>query len=367
MTKLHEAFTVVGQSIWIDYIRRSFITSGELQSLIDAGLRGMTSNPTIFGEAIGQSDDYDEPLARLVKQHKSGEEIYEALAVEDIQRAADCFLPLYKASDGLDGYVSLEVNANLADDTEATIEEARRLFAMTSRPNIMIKVPATTAGIPAIATLIGEGININITLLFSLTHYEAVADAYMEGLERLRATQVPLRQVASVASFFVSRVDTAIDKKLAAIGNRELQGKIGIANAKMAYVRYLQLFSSARWRRLAAQGARPQRILFGSTSSKNPAYPDTVYVDGLMGANTVNTLPRDTIAALLDHGTVASGLTTDLDQAREELNQLAALGVDIESVTQELQQEGVRKFVTAFGELQRAIRQKSEQLQRATA
>jgi transaldolase len=364
MTKLHEAFEKVGQSIWIDYIRRDFVESGELQALIDKGLRGMTSNPTIFAEAIGQSDDYDEALARLAGQTKDVDEIFETLAIEDIRNAATLFRPLYDESDALDGYVSLEVNASLANDTEATIEEARRLFSLIDRPNIMIKVPATAAGIPAIATLIGEGININVTLMFSLAHYEVVANAYMEGVERLLETNVDPTRVASVASFFVSRVDTAVAEKLAAIGNLELRDQIGIANAQMAYVRYLHLFSSERWQRLAAHGARPQRILFGSTSTKNPALPDTLYVDKLMGANTVNTLPRDTIAAFLDHGTVASGLTTNLDTAREQLNRLAALGIDLAEITQQLQQVGVDKFVTSFTELQDAIRQKHEQLQR---
>lgn len=362
MTKVQEAFTQVGQSIWLDYIRRSFIASGELQQLIDAGLRGMTSNPTIFAEAIGESADYDDALAALVAQNKSVDEIFEALTVEDIRNAAALFQPLYTASNGLDGYVSLEVNALHANDTEATIEEARHLFAMTNRPNVMIKVPATTAGIPAIATLIGEGINVNVTLIFSLTHYEAVAEAYMEGIERLLTTNLAARRVASVASFFISRVDTAVDEKLAALGKRELEGKIGIANAKMAYVRYLHLFSNARWRRLAAAGARPQRLLFGSTGTKNPAYAATFYVDALMGANTVNTLPRATLEAFLEKGTIAPGLTTDLEQAREAVNQLAALGIDLDELTQALQESGVRKFVTSFTELQDAIRQKREQL-----
>lgn len=362
MTKLHEAFETVGQSIWLDYIRRSFIESGELQDLIDAGLRGLTSNPTIFAEAIAKSNDYDETLARLADQNQSVDEIFEVLASEDIRSAADRFRPIYDESQGLDGYVSIEVNAMLADDTEATIEEARHLFTMTNRPNIMIKVPATPAGIPAIATLIGEGININVTLMFSLAHYEAVADAYMEGMERLLTTNVNPSRVASVASFFVSRVDTAVEEQLDKIGNTALKGKIGIANAKMAYARYLTLFSSQRWQRLAARGARPQRILFGSTSTKNPAYRDTLYVEGLMGAHTVNTLPRDAIEAFLDHGIVASGLTEDLESARDQITQLATLGIDLETITQELQKTGVRKFVTSFNELQEAIRQKCAQL-----
>lgn len=362
MTKLQEAFETAGQSIWLDYIRRSFIESGELQALIDAGLRGLTSNPTIFAEAIAKSSDYDKTLASFAHQNQSVDEIFAILATEDIRRAADRFRPIYDESEGLDGYVSIEVNAMLANDTEATIEEARHLFTMTNRPNIMIKVPATPAGIPAIATLIGEGININVTLLFSLAHYEAVADAYIEGIERLLTTKVDPRRVASVASFFVSRVDTAVEEKLDEIGNNDLKGKIGIANAKMAYARYLTLFSSKRWQRLAARGARPQRILFGSTSTKNPAYPDTLYVDGLMGANTVNTLPREAIAAFLDHGTVSAGLTTGLEAAREQITRLATLDIDLDAITEELQSEGVRKFVASFKGLQAAIRQKCEQL-----
>ncbi|MBX3011466.1 MAG: transaldolase [Caldilineaceae bacterium] len=364
MTKLQEAFDQVGQSIWVDYIRRSFIHSGELQALIDAGLRGMTSNPTIFAEAISQNQDYDDALAALVAAGKSDHEIYETLTIDDIRYAADRFLPLYHSSKGRDGYVSVEVDAQLANNTEGTIEEARQLCTMTNRPNIMIKVPATAAGIPAIATLLGEGINVNVTLMFSQAHYEAVANAYLEGLERLITTEVPLSRVASVASFFVSRVDTAVDKKLAALGNTTLQGKIGIANAKLAYVRYLYLFSSPRWRRLAARGARPQRLLFGSTSTKNPKLPDTLYVDQLMGANTVNTVPRETLQALLDHGVIAAGLTEHLDEAREALNQLAALGIDLEQVAQELQDIGVQKFVDSFMELQEAIQQKRQQLER---
>lgn len=362
MTNVQDAFTQVGQSIWLNYIRRSFIASGELQHLIDAGLRGMTSNPTIFAEAIGQSDDYDDALAALVAQDKTVDEIFETLAIDDIRHAAALFQPLYTASDGVDGYVSLEVNALLANDTEATIEEARRLFAMTNRPNVMIKVPATAAGIPAIATLIGEGINVNVTLIFSLAQYEAVAAAYMEGLERLLATKLDPRRVASVASFFISRVDTAVDEKLTALGDQEFQGKIGIANAKMAYVRYLHLFSSARWRRLAAAGARPQRLLFGSTGSKNPAHPDPFYIDALMGANTVNTVPRAALDAFLAHGTVTASLTTDLERAREAVNALAALGIDLDELTQALQETGVRNFVTSFTKLQEAIRHKRDVL-----
>ncbi len=361
-TKLQEAYEKVGQSIWLDYIRRSFVESGELQALIDAGLRGMTSNPTIFAEAIAKSNDYDSTLATLARQRKSVDEIFEILAIEDIRSATQLFRPLYDDSAGADGYVSLEVPASMANDTEATIEEARRLFTLIDRPNVMIKVPATLAGIPAIATLIGEGINVNVTLMFSLAHYEAVANAYIEGMERLLATHVEPSRVASVASFFVSRVDTAVDEKLDELGKTALKGKIGIANAKMAYVRYLYLFNTPRWQRLAALGARPQRILFGSTGTKNPAYSDTLYVDSLLGANTVNTVPRDTLEAFRAHGTVAAGLTDKLDEAREQMNQLAALDIKLDAITQELQRVGIEKFATSFEELQAAIQQKSKQL-----
>lgn len=366
-TKLHEVFEQVGQSIWLDYIRRSFIESGDLQSMIDDGLRGITSNPSIFEEAIAKSDDYDSTVQELVAQDKSVNEIYEQLAVEDIQNAADLLRPIYDESNGNDGYISLEASPNLAYDTQKTIAEVRHLFKAVDRPNVMIKVPATAAGIPAIATLIGEGININVTLMFSLKHYEDVADAYLRGLERLLSNGGDLSKVASVASFFVSRVDTAVDEKLDEAGNSDLKGSIGIANAKLAYVRYLSVFSSERFQRLAAKGARPQRVLYGSTSVKNPAYPDTLYVDNLMGANTVNTLPQDTIDALKERGTVASGLTQGLDEARERLVQLAALGINLEEITQQLQDDGVAKFAQAFDGLIDSISQKREQMQKAVA
>lgn len=366
-TKLHDVYKKVGQSIWLDYIRRSFVESGELQRMIDDGLRGITSNPSIFEEAIAKSDDYDGSVQELVAQDKSVNEIYEQLAVADIQSAADLLRPVYDESDGNDGYVSLEVSPNLAYDTEKTIAEARHLFSAVDRPNVMIKVPATAAGIPAIATLIGEGININVTLMFSLKHYEDVADAYLRGLERLLLNGGDLSKVASVASFFVSRVDTAVDDKLDELGNSDLKGTIGIANAKLAYVRYLSVFGSERFQRLAAKGARPQRVLYGSTSVKNPAYPDTLYVDNLMGANTVNTLPQATIEALKERGTISSGLTQGLDQAREQLVQLGALGVNLEEITQQLQDDGVSKFAKAFDGLIASISDKRDEMQKAVA
>ena len=364
MTKLHEVFEQVGQSIWLDYIRRDLLESGEWRRLVDEGVRGMTSNPSIFAEAISAGDDYDEQLATLVKQDRSVDEIYETLAVEDIQRAADALRALYDESESADGFVSLEADPNLAYDTEATLVEARRLFTLVDRPNVMIKVPATSAGIPAIATLIGEGININVTLMFSMKHYEDVADAYIRGLERLLAAGGDLSQVASVASFFVSRVDTAVDSKLDEIDNSKLRNKIGIANAKMAYARYLNIFSSEHWQHLEAHGTRPQRVLFGSTSVKDPALPETYYVDNLMGANTVNTLPPMTIEAFRSDGTVSSGLTADMDAARLQLNQLTGLGIDLETITQQLQDVGVQKFADSFAELKESIRQQCSQFER---
>jgi transaldolase len=368
MTKLHQA-AKLGQAIWLDYIHRTLIESGELQQLIADGLRGITSNPAIFEKAITGSADYDEALAQWVEKNKSPQEIYEALAIEDIQRAADLLRNVYDETEGLDGYVSLEASPWLAYDTEGTIREVHYLFVAVDRPNVMIKVPATTAGIPAIATLIGEGININVTLMFSLTDYEFVSDAYLRGLERLAAKGGDLSGVASVASFFVSRVDTAVDEKLdQLIQNGEpraavLKGQIGIANSKLAYAHYLNVFSSERWQRLAGRGGRVQRLLWGSTGVKDPAYPDTLYVDNLMGANTVNTVPPSTLKAFRDHGTIASGLTANMDEARAQLSRLAELGLDLEIITQQLQDEGVIKFADAFNALMEGIAEKCHHLQ----
>jgi transaldolase len=367
MSKLQQAHEI-GQSIWLDFIDRAFLDSGGLKDLVDDGLRGVTSNPSIFEKAISKGDEYDEDIARLVAEGKSDSEIYEALAIADIQQAADVLRPVYDQSGGADGFVSLEVNPELAYDTGETIKEARHLFKTVDRPNVMIKVPATAAGIPAIATLTGEGININITLMFSLTHYDAVADAYIRGLERLLASGGDVSKVSSVASFFVSRVDSEVDEQLAENGSDEakaLLGTIGIANSKLAYTRYLNAFSSERWGRLAAQGARPQRILYGSTSTKNPDYPDTLYVDGLMGPSTVNTLPLDTIDAMRERGTISPALTTNLDEARQQLVQLDLLGIDLEEITQQLQDVGVIKFADSFRELMGSIRQASESLKAA--
>ncbi len=361
MTKLHE-LAELGQAIWLDYISRSLLASGELQELVDQGLRGVTSNPSIFEKAIAGSADYDEDLNRLVGEGRSVEEIYEDLAMSDIRSAADILRPVYEKSEGADGYVSLEVNPALAHDTEATIAEARRLFASLERPNVMIKVPATAAGLPAIERLIGEGVNINVTLIFSLEQYEAVATAYIAGLEKLALAGGDVGKVASVASFFISRVDTAVDKALEEIGNTEIQGKIAIDNAKIAYSRFREIFSSERWNKLATGSARVQRPLWASTSSKNPAYPDTLYVDNLIGPDTVNTLPPATLDDFLDHGTVAATVETDVAGARSRLAELAALGIDLDAITNKVLDEGVAAFAKSFEGLIASIAEKRRKL-----
>lgn len=359
----------MGQSIWLDHLDREFIHSGKLQALVDRGLRGITSNPSIFQKAIAEGREYDEDVA-AADASDDDVAVYEALAIADIQHAADMLAPVFIDAQGMDGFISLEANPNLAYDTEGTIKEVRRLHTAVNRPNVMFKVPATAAGIPAIAALIEEGININITLMFSLADYDNVADAYMRGLEARLAEGLPIDKIASVASFFVSRVDTAVDEELDAIGSEvalSLKGKIGIANAKMAYARYLNTFSSQRWQNLARHGARTQRILYGSTSVKNPDYPDTMYVDNLMGANTINTLPLDALEKFAEHGTVSDGLTNQLEKARQELVQLAALSVNLERITQQLQDKGVTKFADAFNELLGSIKGLRDQQQAEAA
>jgi transaldolase len=361
MTKLHE-LAELGQAIWLDYISRSLMASGELQELVDQGLRGVTSNPSIFEKAIAGSGDYDEDLNRLVRDGRSVAEIYEDLAMADIRSAADILRPVYEKSEGADGFVSFEVNPALAHDTEATIAEARRLFASLERPNVMIKVPATPAGLPATETLIGEGVNVNVTLIFSLDQYEAVAAAYIAGLEQLAASDGDVGKVASVASFFISRIDSAVDKALANIGSFDLQGKIAIDNAKSAYVRFRDIFSGERWQKLAAQGARVQRPLWASTSTKNPAYPDTLYADELIGQDTVNTLPPATLEAFLDHGQVAPTVETDLDGVKARSSKLAQLGIDLDAITNKVLDEGVAAFAKSFEGLIASIAEKRRRL-----
>ena len=367
MSKIKE-LTELGQSIWYDYIRRSFLTKGELRALIDEGLRGETSNPSILEKAIAGSSDYDEDLKVLVEQNKSVDEIYEALAMKDIAMAADDFRPLYEATDGRDGFISLEVSPTLANKTKQTIRDAKRYFVELGRPNVMIKVPATRAGIPAITELIGSGINVNVTLMFSLDQYKAVAEAYIKGLEKLAAEGPSVfkghtvDKVASVASFFVSRVDSAVDAELEKIDNTDLQGKIAIANSKITYEEYRKVFKGPRWNKLKKLGARPQRVLWASTSTKNPAYPDTLYVDELIGPNTVNTVPPATYKNFRNHGTPKTTLTKDLKQAHADLAKLKRLGIKLDDVTDFLLKDGVKKFAKSFETLMQSIADKKEHI-----
>lgn len=357
-----------GQSIWFDFIRRSMISSGRLQELVDKGVRGVTSNPAIFAKAIDGSEDYDQDLQKLVETGKSVEAIYENLAVKDIQMAADVLAPVYAATDGIDGYVSLEVSPLLANDTDKTIEEARRLFETVNRPNVMIKIPATPAGLPAITASIAAGVNVNVTLIFSVENYRQVHEAYIAGLEKLALTGPAaagghgVDRVASVASFFISRVDSALDKLLEENGHSGLRGKIGIANSKIAYEEFTKIIGGRRWRAVAERGARYQRLLWASTSTKSPDYPDTMYVDELIGPHTVNTLPPDTLETFLNHGKAALTLTENVEEARSRIERLAGLGIDLAAVTDRLQEEGVDKFAKPFEKLLDSIAAKREQL-----
>jgi transaldolase len=352
---------LLGQSIWLDYIRRNLIDGGELRRLIEQdGLRGMTSNPAIFEKAIVESHDYDQDIRTLAHVGKSVQEIYEALSLRDVQSAADQFRPLYEQTDGRDGYVSLEVNPHLAHDTGGTLEEARRLWDALRRPNVFIKVPATAEGLPAIRQLISEGINTNVTLLFGLPRYRQVAEAYIAGIEARRAQGKSLKYVASVASFFVSRIDGLVDpllEKLSAQAGeraelaRKLHGQVAIASARVAHQIYKQIFGGDRFKTLAGQGARVQRLLWASTSTKNPNYSDVKYVEALIGPDTINTVPLETLEAYRDHGNPAARLEDHLGEARWVLEQLPELGISIDEVTQQLEDEGVRKFDQPFDKL----------------
>ncbi len=361
MTKLHDLHAQ-GQSIWLDYIRRSFLEDGGMQAAIDQGVRGVTSNPSIFEQAIAGSNDYDTAFGELVLAGKSTQEIYDALVIADIQHAADLLRPIYDASDGIDGVVSLEVSPTLAHDTDGTIEEARRYHAAVDRPNVMIKVPATPEGIPAIETLTADGININVTLIFSVEQYVKVANAYIAGLQKRLDAGQNISKIASVASFFVSRVDVAVDKLLTEKGEADLLGNIAIANSKLAYERFKAIFSGEAWDALAAQGARVQRPLWASTGTKNPNYSDVLYVDTLIGPHTVNTLPPDTLDAVIDDGTVARTIDTDVHIAQEQFAKLAALGINIDAVTDQLLKEGVEKFAQAFESLMTSLEAKQERV-----
>lgn len=349
-----------GQSIWLDYIKRDLFTNGKLEKLIDTYcLRGMTSNPSIFEKAIDEGQDYDQDIKSMAGKGKTVHDIYDALTLKDVQNAADVFRSIYEESHGEDGYVSLEVNPHLAKDTEGTIAEARRLWKALDRPNVLIKVPATKEGIPAIQQLITEGINVNVTLLFGLTRYREVVQAYINGLEARIAAKKPVKQIASVASFFLSRIDVLLDPILQEKKEVALKGQIAIASAKLAYQIFIEMFHHERFKKLAEHGANVQRLLWASTSTKNPDYSDVKYVEALIGPKTVNTLPLETIEAYHDHGNPAVRLDSCVTEMELDFKRLKELGIDIESVVQQLEDEGVSKFLTAYDQLIDALKKRS--------
>lgn len=354
--QLHE----FGQSIWLDFIDRNFIKSGQLKELIEKdGVRGITSNPAIFEKAITNSSDYNEDIAAFAD--KPNDEVFFEIAVKDIQQSADLLKFVFDEEDGADGYVSLEVSPRLALDTEGSIKQARTLWKKLNRKNVMIKIPGTIQGSPAIQQCITEGININITLLFSLDRYKAVTEAYLKGLEERLERGEDISKVASVASFFLSRIDTLIDPILAAKGLNDLQGKTAIASAKLAYEIYKRVFTSSRWKRLEEKGAKTQRLLWASTSSKNPAFKDTKYVDALIGPHTINTVPIETLKAFLDHGKPSLSLEKDIDHATAVMGNIKTAGIDIDKITDQLETEGIEKFNQPFDKLLEAIdKQKKE-------
>jgi transaldolase / glucose-6-phosphate isomerase len=364
-----------GQAVWLDYLHRKILEDGELARLIaDDGVKGLTSNPSIFEKAIGDGDAYDKRVqAELKRGDSQPKALFERIAIEDIQAAADIFRPTFDRLGGRDGFVSLEVSPTLANDTAGTVAEARRLWGAVGRPNLMIKVPGTPAGVPAIRQLVGEGININVTLLFGVDAYLDVAGAHMAGLEAFKAAGGDIGLVHGVASFFVSRIDTKIDAAIdarlqanpapdAAVRLRRLRGRIAIANAKRAYQRYLELIDGPRWKPLAAAGAAPQRLLWASTGVKDPAYPDTLYVDSLIGADTVNTMPPKTMDAFRDHGHVSASLTESVAEAEHDLAEAQGLGLDLDGVTKTRVVEGVEQFAKAFDQLLQAVATKSRQM-----
>lgn len=346
-----------GQSIWLDFIDRKIIFSGALKKLVEEdGVRGVTSNPAIFEKAISSSDDYDTDIAALSKGDKTNEEIFFGLAVSDIKLACDLLKPVYDESPvGSDGYVSLEVSPFLALDTDGTIKQALELWKAVDKENVMIKIPGTQPGLPAIQKAIAEGLNINVTLLFGLERYEAVTEAYIAGLEERAAKGLPVANISSVASFFLSRIDVLVDPLLDEKGLGELKGEVAIASAKKAYEIYKRVFSGERWKKLADLGAVPQRLLWASTSSKNPAFKDTKYVEALIGPDTVDTIPLETLEAFRDHGDAANRLEEDLDTATEILEKIKAAGIDINAVTAQLEEEGIDKFNKPFEKLLQAI------------
>ena len=362
--------SVLGTAVWLDFVDRKFLEAGGMKKLVEEdGLTGVTSNPTIFEKAMGHGNAYDDSLAEFDRgnPHAATIDRYEALAVQDIKAAAETLRPVYDRLDAKDGYVSLEVSPYIADDTDATIDDAKKLWGMVDRPNVMIKIPGTDAGAPAIATTIRNGINVNVTLLFSLESYQRVAEAYAMGLEERVRGGEPIERIASVASFFVSRIDASIDKAIderlkagdaEADALKAIRGKVAIANAKVAYAWYQEFTASDRWRALAEKGAQPQRLLWASTGVKNPDYPDTLYIDTLIGPDTVNTMPPKTMDAFRDHGTAKVTLTEGLDEARHVLAEVERLGLDLAKVTDTLMEEGVASFTKAFDDLLGAIAKK---------
>ena len=354
-TRLHR-LADHGQSVWIDFLSRELLESGALARAVDRdAVVGVTSNPTIFAKALGGGDAYDEQIAASDGDTKS---VFLELAMRDVTNACDLLHPVWERTEAGDGYVSIEVDPNLADDTEATIAQATHFHDAIARANLLVKIPATDAGVPAIEEMTARGYSINVTLIFSLTRHRQVAAAYLAGLERLIAAGGDPRHVHSVASFFVSRVDTETDRRLDEVGRRELKARLGIANAKLAYQQYKQLFEGARWERLAKRGATTQRCLWASTSTKDPTLRDTLYVEELIGPQTISTMPEETIRAFQDHGRVEPSLEADLDDAHRVFNQLYAAGIDYDDVVSTLEREGIEKFVTSFDQLLDQIRAK---------
>jgi transaldolase len=357
-----------GQSVWLDFINRKMITSGDLQRLIESdGVCGMTSNPSIFEKAIGESNDYDARIRQLAREGMRPESIYETLMVEDVGMAADVFRPVFDKTNHLDGYVSIEVNPHLARDTDGTIEEAKRLYHEVNRPNIFVKVPATKEGLPAIRSLIAEGININITLLFGLTRYREVSHSYLQGLEDRIARKKPLTHIASVASFFLSRIDVLVDTLLGqkmqiddslTAEAKTLIGKTAIASAKKAYRMYQEMYRGGEFGKLASLGARPQRLLWASTGTKNPSYSDVKYIEPLIGPETISTMPIETLNAYRDHGDPASRIEDGLDEALKTLEDLREVGIDLDEATSRLEEEGIEKFNKPYDLLMETLRKK---------
>jgi transaldolase len=371
MTRLHELYTEQGQSPWLDNLRRDYLRTGRLAELVDEGIRGVTSNPTIFAKAIEGGSEYDEQFGELLRS-MSVEEAYWEMVVDDIREALGVLRPVHEASRGEDGYVSLEVAPSLAHDTAGTISSARSFHELVNRPNLYVKIPATAEGVPAIRAMVAEGRNINVTLLFSLERYGEVIEAYIGGLEdRLEAGGTDLSTQHSVASFFVSRVDTEVDRRLETLAGhdtdgadelRSMRGTAALAQAQLAYQLFLERFAGERWERLAAKGANVQRPLWASTSTKNPDYPDLKYVDDLIGPRTVNTMPDQTIDAFMDHGTLARTVNADPDGARRALDALAEAGIDMADVGRTLEDEGVASFTKSFDELIQSLDDKANAL-----